>query len=57
MPFDDNKKGTNMSDVIKVLLNSIFSFVYLFIIAKLLGKKQVAQITVVDYVVGISFKT
>lgn len=43
-----------MPDIIKVLLNSIFSFVYLFIVAKLLGKKQVAQLTVVDYVVGIS---
>lgn len=43
-----------MPDVIQVLLNSIFSFSYLFLIAKLLGKKQVAQLTVVDYVVGIS---
>lgn len=43
-----------MQAVIKVLLNSIFSFIFLFIIAKLLGKKQVAQLTVVDYIVGIS---
>lgn len=43
-----------MPDAVQVLLNSIFSFVSLFIIAKLLGKKQVAQLTVVDYVIGIS---
>lgn len=43
-----------MPNIVKVLLNSVFSFIYLFIIAKLLGKKQVAQLTVVDYVVGIS---
>lgn len=43
-----------MNDTIQVLLNSIFAFAYLFLIAKLLGKKQVAQLTVVDYVVGIS---
>ncbi len=43
-----------MPDYFIVLLNSIFSFLYLFVIAKLLGKKQVAQLTVVDYVIGIS---
>lgn len=43
-----------MPSTVIVLLNSIFSFITLFIIAKMLGKKQVAQLTVVDYVVGIS---
>lgn len=43
-----------MPDAVQVLLNSIFSFIYLFVISKLLGKKQVAQLTVVDYVIGIS---
>ncbi len=43
-----------MPAVLKVLINSVFSFIFLFIIAKLLGKKQVAQLTVVDYIVGIS---
>lgn len=37
-----------------VILNSCFSFVAIFVIAKMLGKKQVAQLTVVDYVVGIT---
>lgn len=37
-----------------VLINSTVSFVYLFIISKMLGKKQVAQLEFIDYVVGIS---
>ncbi len=37
-----------------VLINSTVSFVYLFIISKILGKKQVAQLEFIDYVVGIS---
>ncbi len=43
-----------MPAVYKVLINSFISFIFLFVIAKLLGKKQVAQLTVVDYIVGIS---
>ena len=37
-----------------VLINSAISFIYLFIISKILGKKQVAQLEFIDYVVGIS---
>lgn len=37
-----------------VLINSVVSFVYLFIISKLLGKKQIAQLEFIDYAVGIS---
>lgn len=40
--------------MIKIMINSAFSFVAIFVIAKMLGKKQVAQLTVVDYVVGIT---
>ncbi len=43
-----------MPDIVKVLINSIVAFVYLFIIARLMGKKQIAQLTFVDYVIGIS---
>ncbi|HPG91843.1 MAG TPA: DUF421 domain-containing protein [Clostridia bacterium] len=43
-----------MSDIIKVLIFSVAAYVYLFVIAKLLGKKQIAQLTFLDYVVGIS---
>lgn len=37
-----------------VLINSAMAFVYLFIISKLLGKKQIAQLEFIDYTVGIS---
>lgn len=37
-----------------VLINSVISFIFLFIISKLLGKKQIAQLEFIDYTVGIS---
>ena len=37
-----------------IIINSVISFIYLFIISKLLGKKQIAQLEFIDYVVGIS---
>lgn len=37
-----------------IIINSVVSFIYLFIISKLLGKKQIAQLEFIDYVVGIS---
>lgn len=43
-----------LKDIYWVVINSFISFVYLFIISKLLGKKQIAQLEFIDYVVGIS---
>ncbi len=37
-----------------VLINSVVSFIFLAIVSKLLGKKQIAQLEFIDYVVGIS---
>ncbi len=37
-----------------VIIDSTVAFVYLFIISKLLGKKQIAQLEFIDYTVGIS---
>ena len=37
-----------------VLINSTVAFIYLFIISKLLGKKQIAQLEFIDYTGGIS---
>lgn len=37
-----------------VLINSVLSFAFLFIIAKILGKKQIAQLEFIDYAIGIS---
>lgn len=43
-----------MPDYIEVLLNAIYSFAAMFIVAKILGKKQIAQLSFTDYVIGIS---
>lgn len=43
-----------MPDIIKVLIFSAASYAVLFTLAKILGKKQIAQLSFVDYVVGIS---
>lgn len=43
-----------MDNFLNVLIQSLGAFVVLFIISKILGKKQVAQLEFSDYVVGIS---
>lgn len=43
-----------MEKFIKVILQAALAFVFLFIISKILGKKQVAQLDFTDYVIGIS---
>lgn len=43
-----------MSEIVKVILFTALSYVTLFVIAKLLGKKQVAELDFIDYVTGIS---
>ena len=42
------------SDFLNIILHATFAFIVLFIISKILGKKQVAQLEFIDYVVGIS---
>lgn len=41
-------------DYKRVILQAILSFVVLFLLSKILGKKQVAQLEFNDYVIGIS---
>ncbi len=43
-----------MNEVVKLLLMSLGSVVFLFIISKFSGKKQIAQLEFIDYVMGIS---
>lgn len=43
-----------MNEIIKLLLMSLGGVTYLFIISKLSGKKQIAQLEFIDYVMGIS---
>lgn len=46
--------GDHMKEVLTVIMRSIVSLTVLFAVTKLLGKKQVSQLSVFDYVIGIS---
>jgi uncharacterized membrane protein YcaP (DUF421 family) len=43
-----------MPQVVEVALQSVFAFVILFILARLMGKRQIAQLTFFDYIAGIT---
>lgn len=43
-----------LNDILTTILQSTVSIVMLFILTRLMGKKQVSQLTFFDYVVGIS---
>lgn len=43
-----------MNFIVKLLIFPIIAYIYLFVIAKCLGKKQISQLTFIDYVVGIT---
>lgn len=38
----------------EVVIRSLFSLITLFLVTKMLGKKQVSQLSLFDYVIGIS---
>ena len=44
----------NYSEVIQIVYRSLISLITLFLITKLIGKKQVSQLSLFDYVIGIS---
>lgn len=46
--------NTDFSELWIVAQRSVFSFVLLFLIAKIIGKKQVSELSLFDYVVSIS---
>ena len=41
-------------DILKVILTSLLSVVALFIITKIMGHKQMAQLDFFDYITGIT---
>ena len=43
-----------MNPVVHVVVYSISSFLFLFVVTKIMGKKQIAQLSFLDYVIGIS---
>jgi len=43
-----------MPQILEITIQSIFSFVALFFLARLMGKRQIAQLTFFDYICGIT---
>ena len=43
-----------MNPILRVVIFSVSSFLFLFIVTKIMGKKQIAQLSFLDYVIGIS---
>ena len=43
-----------IDEIYWVLINSVTSFFFIFIISKILGKKQIAQLEFIDYAIGIT---
>ena len=46
--------NTNFAELFDVLIRALLSLITLFLVTKLLGKKQVSQLSLFDYVIGIS---
>ena len=44
----------NINELYDVFVRAMVSLIALFLITKLLGKKQVSQMSLFDYVIGIS---
>lgn len=43
-----------MQDILKVIILSIVSEIFLFILTKLMGNKEISQLSMFDYVIGIT---
>lgn len=43
-----------MPDWLDIVIRSLVAFAYLFILTKIIGKRQIRQITYIEYIVGIS---
>jgi uncharacterized membrane protein YcaP (DUF421 family) len=44
----------NYTDIMQTIFRALISLITLFLITKLIGKKQVSQLSLFDYVIGIS---
>jgi len=48
-----NIVNTNGTELIDVTVRALISLIALFLVTKMLGKKQVSQLSLFDYVIGI----
>ena len=44
----------NYNELFNVVIRGLLSLITLFLVTKLIGKKQVSQLSLFDYVIGIS---
>ena len=44
----------NFNELLDVTIRALLSLITLFFVTKLIGKKQVSQLSLFDYVIGIS---
>ena len=44
----------NLVELLEVIIRSLLSLISLFIVTKIIGKKQVSELSLFDYVIGIS---
>lgn len=44
----------SMVDTLSIVIKGFISLVYLFLVIKILGKKQISELNIFDYVIGIS---
>ena len=52
--FVNNNIGDTMNEIINVTLRTLLVLVLIFILFKLMGKKQVSQMSMFDYITGIT---
>ena len=52
--YTKNGDIMNIEDILMVIIRGFISLITLFLITKLLGKKQVSQLSLFDYAIGIS---
>lgn len=52
--FSHNNSGDYMSELTNVILRTLFVLILIFILFKFMGKKQVSQMSMFDYIVGIT---
>jgi uncharacterized membrane protein YcaP (DUF421 family) len=52
--FRNDEHGGFAMPILSTIFRSLLSFGVLFVLARVLGKKQIAQLTFFDYVIGIS---
>lgn len=52
--FVNNNNGDNMNEIINVILRTLIVIIVIFILIKLMGKKQISQMSMFDYIIGIT---